>query len=271
MTYETPSPFVNPVFPLSRRGIPFRGEGPRLRVAVPVAMTELVKSLVSLQQIDTQRAKLLRDLQRIPREQQARFNEVEAIRVRLERGRDEVKRMRAEEKNLELELKARDERLEKLKIQANMARDSATLLATNHQIQTIKNESSKLEDRALGLVDRIGELEKDFDRLEAELAKAKEEYEGFAKACETELGNTKSALARLDATRTGAVSGVSGETMSLYQRLFQARDGVAVCAIDGDYCTGCSTAQLPNDIMKVKQGRELIQCKSCSRILYEAK
>ncbi|MFN0206188.1 MAG: zinc ribbon domain-containing protein [Planctomycetota bacterium] len=234
-------------------------------------MNETISLLRALQEIDILRAKCLRDTQRIPLEQQQRLNEVEAVRMRLERGREEVKRMRAEEKTLELELKSRDEKLEKLKIQANMARDTSILLATNHQIQTIKGESSKMEDRALGLVDRIAELEKDFDKLEKELAKTKEDYEKFAQSCEKEFSLTKETLAGLEKKRAEAGQALPGEVFEIYSRLLQAREGVAVCALEEDYCSGCSTAQLPNDIVKIRQAREVVRCKSCSRILYVSK
>lgn len=234
-------------------------------------MNELLASLLAIQEVDTKRARLIRELQRIPREQQQRFAEVEAVRQRLERGKEEVKRMRAEEKNLELEMKVKEEKLEKLRVQANMARDTSTLLATNHQMQTIKDENSKLEDRALGLVDRIGELERDFDKQEKELARVREDYNTFAAICEKELGETKSQMETLDAEKATLASKLDRETLENYHRLYQGREGVAVCAMDGDTCTGCSTMLLPNDVMKVRSAKTVVYCKSCSRVLYDNK
>src|SRR5262245_16133299 len=104
-----------------------------------------LERLRSVQDLDLKRARLERDSQRIPREQRERFSEFEAARLRLERSRDEVRRMKSEEKTLELEIQSREEKLEKLRVQANMARDTATLLAANHQIQNLKDENSKAE------------------------------------------------------------------------------------------------------------------------------
>lgn len=179
--------------------------------------------------------------------------------------------MRAEEKNLELEMKSRDEKLEKLRVQANMSRDTSTLLATNHQMQTIKDENAKLEDRALGLVDRINEVERDFDKQEKEVAKIQELYNAFAENCEKELAETKQQLETLDRDKSGVTVKVSREILETYNRLFQARDGLAVCPIDGDVCSGCSTVLLPNDLMKVKSAKDIIYCKSCSRALFVQK
>jgi predicted nucleic acid-binding Zn-ribbon protein len=149
-----------------------------------------------------------------------------------------------------------------------MARDTSTLLATNHQIQTIKDENAKLEDRALGLVERIGELEKEFEKMEKELARVREDYDVFAKACEAELGKAKDELAAHDQKRGEIAAGLAAEPLEMYERLIQARDGLAVCAVEGDSCVGCGGVVSPNDLMKLRNARDVIRCKSCSRILY---
>lgn len=188
--------------------------------------------------------------------------------MRLERGREEVARMRAEEKDLELQVKTKDERLEKLKIQANMAKDTSTLLATNHQIQTLKDENNKLEDRALGLAERMASLEKEFEKQEKELERIRGEYAVFAKNCEAELARAKGELEALDAERSKISSALSPETLDVYARLAQARDGLAVCAVEGESCVGCGGMVTANDLVKLRAGKELVRCKSCSRILF---
>jgi predicted nucleic acid-binding Zn-ribbon protein len=231
-------------------------------------MSEELKRLRTLQEIEQKRLRTLRDCQRIPREQQQRFNELEAARLKLERGREEAKRMKAEEKDLELQVKTKDERLEKLKIQANMAKDTSTLLATNHQIQTLKDENSKLEDRALGLVDRIAALEKEFDKQEKELERVRGEYAGFAQNCETELAKAKADLAAFDTERAAVSQALSPESLDMFNRLLQAREGLALCAVEGESCVGCGAVITANDLVRLRAAREIVRCKSCSRILF---
>jgi uncharacterized protein len=229
---------------------------------------EPIERLRALQELDSRRARLDRDAQRIPKEMRDRFAEFEAARLRLERSREEVKRMKAEEKNVELDMKVREEKLEKLRVQANMARDTATLLAANHQIQSLKDENSKAEDRALGLVDRIGELEGEFTRQEQDLAVADRDYKTFASKCEEELGAVKKELAGLDAERAKLTTGLDAELLDHYAKLFSIRGGVAVSTVEGDLCSGCSTVLLPNDLVKLRGRKQIIRCKSCGRILY---
>jgi len=229
---------------------------------------DALERLRSVQDLDLKRSRLERDSQRIPREQRERFAEFEAARLRLERSRDEVKRMKSEEKTLELEIATREEKLEKTRVQANMARDTATLLAANHQIQMLKDENSKAEDRALGLVDRIGELEGEFAKQEADLAVAQREYKKFAAACEEELAVVSRELASLDAERAKLTTGIDAELLDHYTKLITKRGGVAVCAVEGDLCSGCSTVITPNDLVKLRGGKQIIRCKSCARILF---
>jgi uncharacterized protein len=237
---------------------------------MPEPIAQPLARLRAVQELDTRRARLERDLGRLPREERERFAEYEAARLRLERGRDEVKRMKAEEHSLETDIRGREERLEKLRVQANMARDTATLLATNHQIQMLQDENSKAEDRALGLVERIGELESEFARQEAELAGVEKSYRAFAASCEAELASVKKELEQVDGKRADLLVGLDVELLDSYSKLLAARGGVAVCAVEDGLCSGCSTFLTPNDMMKLRGGRNLVRCKSCARILFLA-
>lgn len=231
-------------------------------------MTESLSRLRALQELDHKLSRLERDLTRLPKEIRQRQTEYEAARARLERGRDEVKRMKAEEHSLETDIKGREEKLEKLRVQANMARDTATLLATNHQIQTLKDENGRAEDRALGLVDRIGELESEFARQEAELADTEKSYRAFVAECEAEMTKTQSEADALKKERGELVTGVEAPVLDTYAKLLSARDGLAVCVVEDDFCSGCSTALTTSDLMKLRAGKGVVQCKSCARILF---
>ncbi len=231
-------------------------------------MTDTLKLLRELQAIDDQRARYERDLIRIPKEQQARSAEVDALRVQLDRARDEVKRMKAEEKSLEVDIQARAERIEKLVVQANMARDTSTLLATNHQMQSLKDENSRAEDRALGLVDRIGELEKTFAAKEAAVAAAQAEYEAFAANCRKELEASGAKVKELEGSRATVAKSIEPEFLESYQRIAKVRSGQAVCAVEDDVCIGCSSTVTPNDLLKIRGAKTVVACKTCQRILF---
>ena len=68
--------------------------------------------------------------------------------------------------------------------------------------------------------------------------------------------------------RDSIVADLKRELMEKYEKLFAARDGLAVCAIEGANCMGCYTSIPPNLQVKLQVGSAVVQCASCQRILY---
>ena len=62
--------------------------------------------------------------------------------------------------------------------------------------------------------------------------------------------------------------GVPPDLMARYGRLFEARDGLAVCAVEGNTCTGCYTSIPPNLQVKLQASSAVVCCDTCQRILY---
>jgi predicted nucleic acid-binding Zn-ribbon protein len=58
------------------------------------------------------------------------------------------------------------------------------------------------------------------------------------------------------------------QALQLYERILQARQGLAVVAVEARICQGCYMTLTPNDLMNLQGGRALVTCKSCQRILY---
>ena len=58
------------------------------------------------------------------------------------------------------------------------------------------------------------------------------------------------------------------ESLTLYERLLAAREGVALAELEGKICQGCFMEVPSNLYVKRRARHELIQCPSCDRILY---
>ena len=56
--------------------------------------------------------------------------------------------------------------------------------------------------------------------------------------------------------------------LQLYERLLQAREGVALAELEGKICQGCFMEVPSNLYVTVARGTKLAQCPSCDRIFY---
>ncbi len=61
---------------------------------------------------------------------------------------------------------------------------------------------------------------------------------------------------------------IPAELVKKYERLFEARDNLAVSAVEGVTCTGCYTSIQPNLLVKLQASSCVVQCSSCERILF---
>ena len=204
----------------------------------------------------------------MPRELSSREAELQGCRQGLDSSRDTIKKSQAEINSLDIEIKTREEKIVKLEGEANRVRDNAQLLAIQHQIQTIRSEVGQFEDRALALFAKIETLEAEGKRFQSELAAAEEEFQRFHKHVQAEIVARQRDQMELEARRKSLVPSVREEVYSKYSRLLAARDGQAIAAVSGQICQGCFMEVVPNDFVKLLNGREIVQCRHCNRILY---
>ena len=80
----------------------------------------------------------------------------------------------------------------------------------------------------------------------------------------------ESQLNQLTAERTEIAGKVEEELLSLFERLFASKGDAAVVALEHEVCTGCHMKVTTQTAHRVKNGKEIVSCEQCGRILYAA-
>jgi len=75
-------------------------------------------------------------------------------------------------------------------------------------------------------------------------------------------------LAKTDGERAGVASGVSPQALALFERVSKHRHGVAMSEARDGLCSACHVRLRPQVYNDVRRNAGLMQCESCSRILY---
>ena len=83
-----------------------------------------------------------------------------------------------------------------------------------------------------------------------------------------ELRKIETEIAGLEAERKQYCAGIPSELLSRYEYI-RERQGSAVVPIEGENCGGCQIILRPHIINDVCKYQELVECDSCSRILYK--
>ena len=229
-----------------------------------------VRKLLELQKVDQQLAQVRKDLEALPAEETRRRRRLEKLEAQRDERKQVLTQAEIESRQTETGIKRADEEIHKLEVRLNSVKNNAEYQATLLQIEAVKRERGELEEEGLALLDRIEGLRAELQEAEAAVAKERAVFEEFQAEAAKERERLERELDRIGAGREGHTDGIPPDLMDRYTRLFEVRDGLAVCAAEGQVCTGCYTSVTTNDYARLLSGSSIVQCGSCQRILYLA-
>jgi predicted nucleic acid-binding Zn-ribbon protein len=173
-------------------------------------------------------------------------------------------------KKLELDAGTRRESINRLKTQQYETRKNDEFRAMGNEIERYEKEIQVIEDQELELMDQA---EKSKGELAIEEKKASAARDSIARQMKDldEKGATLDGqLNQLTAERTEIAGKVEEELLSLFERLFMSKGDAAVVALEHEVCTGCHMKVTTQTAHRVKNGKEIVSCEQCGRILYAA-
>ncbi len=231
-------------------------------------MNDVIEKLLAVQELDTRILAIRKKLEEGPRRLSTEERELEEHRERLRQSSRKAKEatLAAERKNRELE--ALDQKMKDLGLKQYAARSNKEYEAIKHEIAGLKADFELLEDEALAHwsvgEEREREARVEQDRvqaLEADLARKRAEWEEEARVFREEL-------AALEKEREVHSRDVPLKWMTVYERVVESRGTPAVVPVVDQYCQGCQMSVTIHDVTRAWKGAEIVQCRSCSRILY---
>lgn len=189
--------------------------------------------------------------------------------------RDTIRRTQADADKLELERKAHEAHLAKLREALNRSKTNKEYAAVLTQLNTDKADALKFEDQVLSALTKVDDLKKQAAEIDARLQKEQTrvaELEQAARDTEQKLAGQISAL---EAQREEATEGIPLEALRLFERACEHHDGEGMAMIEQPHpkraeyiCSGCYMAVTLESINALQSRDAVITCPNCSRILY---
>lgn len=224
--------------------------------------------LVRLQALDRERDGNQRLVDQTDGIVEARRAELTRSEEALARAREELKKAKVAAHEAEVDLKSQTEEIQKLELQLNTAKTNQEYQALQTHIGKIKEASSREEEETLVLYERIEQQEEAVGRAEASVNKFAAEFEEFKQVCATDKTTAMSELSETDQRREALMSELPRDMRSDYERVREAREGVAIVPCEDRCCTGCGFTVKPNDVARMMAMNQLVHCDSCQRVLY---
>jgi uncharacterized protein len=227
-----------------------------------------LKSLIELQRVDQGLSHLRDTLKASPLRIQALSAELEQFVRAIEEQKVSLSANQKERRQLEGNVQ---------EIRSKIARHKDQLyeVKTNEQYRAMLKEIDAEEANIRRVEDRILEKMLAGEQIDRQIHEATARLESEKKRVEAEIGELESGRKEAErerdeaeARRNALVETLSKNTYALYERLFKARNGIALAEVRNGFCGGCHVRLRPQVYNDVRTSDGLLTCEACSRILY---
>jgi predicted nucleic acid-binding Zn-ribbon protein len=139
--------------------------------------------------------------------------------------------------------------------------------ALREMVQHSRQRMEELEDEALELFDRVEAEEATLEKRAATYEKWKRRIEEELAELRREMEAQRAKLEEAQGERRRLAQGVEPALLEHYERLLRDYENPVV-PVRGGRCAGCSLQLSEITLERVREGREIVTCESCMRILY---
>ncbi|MHC4941245.1 MAG: zinc ribbon domain-containing protein [Planctomycetota bacterium] len=244
--------------------------------------TDVIEQLIKLQEIDRKRDRLQKKLDDVPVKLKGHTDAIAGFEREIEDLRSQHQVHRTEADREELDVKSLEEQREELKRKMNApGLGNREYQALQDQLTGVLADINSHSDVAIKAIAAGEELSTQIAALEEQLGKAQEAYQAARDKLEGTLEPTKADLEKRDGERSEYLPSVNVEALQVYERV-RKKHKEALSFMDGTidraagrmgndlHCSACYMTVTANDALRVLARKELVQCKSCVRILYVA-
>jgi len=227
----------------------------------------LTGQLHKLQQLDLELQKNLQELSEVNHELSDNKALV-AAESKLSSYKEQLESVNSKQKNSEWELEDLQEKIRQIdsKLYSGTTKDPKELVNLEKEVKGLKSQIKAKEDALLGLMSQTEEIEVNLKTTIEESEQLRQEWEQKQETLGQRKSEIETLLAKLKEDRVALAQQLDSEALNTYERIRLSR-GQAVTKVEKGKCQGCHIAVPTSQWQKVKAG-DLIQCNSCSRILY---
>jgi predicted nucleic acid-binding Zn-ribbon protein len=154
------------------------------------------------------------------------------------------------------------------KLYSGKIKNPKELTNLQHEIDGLKTNCDRLENKALELMDQVELTEAGEANLSRQLKRLKAEWRGEQQQLSDKMKQIKTMLSELEHKRQLLLANTDTEAVEFYHEL-KKQKGKAVAKVEQGICLGCRIS-LPITELKQARSGSLVQCSSCGRILFLA-
>jgi hypothetical protein len=194
--------------------------------------------------------------------------QIENEKTLAEKKHEEKVSLQKEIDRKELDLKSKEGEITKYNVQLNSIKTNKEYSALISEIGSKKADMSILEDEILDTMSRLEIANQGYVKVTEDLRNEDESLKVLINSVDTEIKEADIEIEKTKSEQKKYIDLLDEHSLKNYNRLSNIKGGKAIVPVIGNVCGGCSmnvTTQTLNELMG---GKDLVFCRSCSRILY---
>jgi predicted nucleic acid-binding Zn-ribbon protein len=231
-------------------------------------MLGTIEKLLILQDRDKQIQRVQTQLAHIEPERNGLQTKASESQFRLENARVKLKEIECRRKDLELEVEAKKQLIEKYSNQQLQTRKNEEYRALTHEIDGCKQAIFEIENREIELMEQAEAAQRETVASTKSAGESRKLVdEQVARLGEREE-NLKKEYAELVTNREELAAAVEESARRRYERLAKSKGDSVVVGVQHGVCGGCHMRLSAQVLVTCQAQAELVGCTHCGRILY---
>ena len=227
-----------------------------------------LEQLLVLQDRQQKIKQIQTEIKSLPQQRQNLEAQLAASAATLAALKHKGQHLEMDRKKLELDAGTRQESITRLKTQQYETRKNDEFRAMGNEIERYEKEIRAIEDQELELMDQADKLKAEIGAEDKKASGARESIARQMTDLEEKAKTLETRLTELTAERTEAAGKIDEDLLGRFERLFASKGDAAIVSLEHEVCTGCHMKVTPQTAHRVKNGKEIVSCEQCGRILY---
>ena len=227
-----------------------------------------LQHLIHLQELDLRAERNRRRVADIPVAQASLEARIAERTTAVDAVKQRIAASQASRREIEKDLAAVQGRLSKYKNQLMEVKTNKEYQAMQKEISVAEEEVSNQETRLLERMEEADALAAELKAAEAALKAEQSSVAGERTKLDSERDIVGRDLEQALAERGALIGQLSKEVLKIYDRVAHGRKGIALAEAKDGLCSVCHVRLRPQVYNEVRRNDSIIQCDSCTRILY---
>ena len=227
-----------------------------------------IQTLVKLQEAESEIVRLTKVLDKVEKEKQKIGLQIKAFETALEKNKQELLASENGCRGIEAEIQLIDDRIIKSNEKLRMVKTNKEYQLLLREVDDNKKRKDMLETELIESMEQKEKLALLVEERETEFQLLNDKIKAEQSEIDKKTSDDKALLNEYLEQQAEIGKNLSPSLMTRFAKISKMNNGLAVTTVKNEVCMGCFMNIPPQMYIDVQQGKSLISCPQCSRILY---